>query len=33
MKTMTIRGIEPNLAEKLKQTAQEKGKSLNQVGP
>ena len=31
MKTMTIRGIEPKLAEKLKQIAQEKGKSVNQL--
>lgn len=31
MKTMTIRGVEPKLAEKLKQTAQEKGKSVNQL--
>lgn len=31
MKTMTIRGVEPKLAEKLKQTAREKGKSVNQL--
>ncbi|WP_035237887.1 antitoxin [Desulfobacter vibrioformis] len=31
MKTMTIRGVEPKLAEKLKQTAQEKGQSVNQL--
>lgn len=31
MKTMTIRGVEPKLAEKLKQIAQEKGKSVNQL--
>ena len=31
MKTMTIRGLEPRLAEKLKQIAREKGKSVNQL--
>ena len=31
MKTITIRGIEPDLAEKLKQVAGQNGKSVNQL--
>jgi len=31
MKAFTIRGVEPEVAEKLKSMAQEKGKSVNQV--
>lgn len=31
MKTITIRGIEPDLAEKLKQAAEQSGKSVNQL--
>ncbi len=31
MKAVTIRGIEAEVAEKLKQTAAEKGKSVNQL--
>lgn len=31
MKTITIRGISPYLAEKLKQTASEQNQSLNQL--
>ena len=30
MKVITIRGVEPILSAKLKQTAKEKGKSVNQ---
>jgi len=33
MKTITIRGIEPDLAEKLKQTAKRSGKSINRLLP
>ena len=31
MKTITIRGIDPELAKKLKQTASEKSQSVNQL--
>ena len=31
MKAFTIRGVEPEVAEKLKMTAQEQGKSVNQI--
>lgn len=31
MKAVTIRGVDPEVAEKLKQTALEKGKSVNQL--
>ena len=31
MKTMTLRGIEPSLADKLKDVAKQEGKSVNQV--
>lgn len=31
MKAVTIRGVEPEVAEKLKQTAARKGKSVNQL--
>jgi len=31
MKAITIRGIEPEVAEKLKQTASSKGKSTNRL--
>ena len=31
MKTISIRGIDPELAKKLKQTASEQSKSLNQL--
>ena len=31
MKTMTLRGIEPSLADKLKDVAEQEGKSVNQV--
>lgn len=31
MKTMTLRGVESELAEKLKRLAQTEGKSVNQV--
>lgn len=30
MKSITIRGIEPEIAEKLKKTAEQEGKSVNQ---
>jgi hypothetical protein len=31
MKTITVRGLDPSLAEKLKQTAKKEGKSVNQL--
>ena len=31
MKAVTIRGVEPEVAEKLKSTAAEQGKSVNQL--
>jgi len=31
MKTITIRGVEPEVAEKLKETAQKQGKSMKQI--
>ena len=31
MKAVTIRGIEPELADKLKSAASEQGKSINQL--
>jgi predicted HicB family RNase H-like nuclease len=31
MKAVTIRGVEPEVAEKLKQFAAQKGKSVNQL--
>lgn len=31
MKAVTIRGVEPELAEKLKSTAAKQGKSINQL--
>jgi hypothetical protein len=31
MKTITVRGIDASLAEKLKQTAKKEGKSVNQL--
>ena len=31
MKTVTIRGIEPEVSEKLKSTAAKQGKSINQL--
>ena len=31
MKTVTIRGLEPEIAEKLKSTAAKEGKSINQL--
>lgn len=31
MKAVTIRGVEPEVAEKLKSTAAKKGKSINQL--
>lgn len=31
MKTLTVRGIEPDLAESLKKQAKQEGKSLNQI--
>jgi hypothetical protein len=31
MKAVTIRGVEPEVAEKLKSTAAQKGKSINQL--
>jgi hypothetical protein len=31
MKAVTIRGVEPEVAEKLKSTAVEQGKSINQL--
>jgi plasmid stability protein len=31
MKTLTVRGVDDMLAKKLKKTAQEQGKSVNQV--
>ncbi len=31
MKAVTIRGVEPEVAERLKQTAARKGKSVNQL--
>jgi len=31
MKSMSVRGLDPELEEKLKQVAREKGKSVNQV--
>jgi plasmid stability protein len=31
MKSMTIRGIEPELANKLKEIAKQQGKSVNQI--
>jgi hypothetical protein len=31
MKTITVRGIDPNVAEKLKKTAAKENKSLNQL--
>lgn len=31
MKSMSVRGLDPELEEKLKQFAQEEGKSVNQV--
>ena len=31
MKTITVRGLESSLAEKLKQAAREEGKSVNQL--
>ena len=30
MKTISVRGLDPSLAEKLKQTAKKEGKSVNQ---
>jgi ribosomal protein S24E len=31
MKTISVRGVDPDLAEKLKQAASEQSKSINQV--
>ena len=31
MKAITIRGVEPEVADKLKMIAEEKGKSINQI--
>ena len=31
MKAITIRGVDPDLAEKLKTTAKKQGKSINQL--
>jgi len=31
MKAVTIRGVEPDVAEKLKKTAAQQGKSINQL--
>lgn len=31
MKTITVRGLDPSLAGKLKQTAKKEGKSVNQL--
>ncbi len=31
MKAVTIRGVEPEVAEKLKSTAEKQGKSINQL--
>ena len=31
MKTITVRGIDPVLSEKMKQAAKQEGKSVNQV--
>jgi len=31
MKAITIRGVEPEVAEKLKMEAEKKGKSINQI--